>query len=272
MMEFNSRQPFGSFSPSLAARMRQGLQSLDPRFLIPLCAVAGLAAWLVPRWMLGFFFFPALALIWLACRTLPEGTKLLRVYALFSLFWALSHFLLQLWEHPGGIRPALEGAGTLGVRLFVLFGLALGVSLSATALTLGRVLAWYLQRLAVLEEKFCALPFLRGRLRPRLTHAAWRSGLALAVMAAFLPRTFRTLRDLRRTLHLRAPRLSSRRRLILLGLASLRLIGIQAWSVTLSVASRDLYRPLPWTWRRDGVRAKGGGNPETGGCRPPRSI
>jgi hypothetical protein len=249
--EPNFRRSSPAGARSAAARILQVLKRVDSRLLIPLCSAAGLAAWLVPRQMLGAFFFPALCLLWLAYQLLPEGKKLLRGYALFSLFWGLSHFALRLWEHPDVFWPAMGEAGIFGVRLFSLLGLALGVPLTGSALTAGRVLTWYLQGLAVLEEMLCALPCLRGRFHPRLRQSAWNCGLALAVMLAFLPRTLRTLRDLRRNLNLRAPHLSSRRRMILLGLGALRLFGAQAWSMTVSIAARDLYRPLPWTWRKE---------------------
>ena len=253
--EQNFRPPSPAGARTAAVRVLQGMKLVDSRILIPFCAAAGMAAWLAPGRMLGVFFLPALFLAWLGYRILPEGKKLMRSCVVFSLFWGLSHFMLQLWEHPDAFWTASVEAGVFALRLFCLLGLALGVSLASSALEVGRVLTWYLQRLAVLEETLCALPFLRNKFHPRLGRSAWRCGLALTVMVAFLPRTLRTLRDLRRNLNLRAPQLSRRRRLFLLGLGALRLLGMQAWSMTVSIAARDLYRPLPWTWRKEPGRA-----------------
>ncbi|MDR2050487.1 MAG: hypothetical protein LBQ63_01765 [Deltaproteobacteria bacterium] len=233
----------------LALGLKRILSGTDPRLLVPLCSFTGMAVWLLPPSILlplcPLVLLPALA----ALILLPGGRAVLGVYAGFALFWSLSSFLLQFWEQ-GLLSPALRAALIFGVRLCCLSGPATALGLAVSPLTLGRVLVWYMQRLGVLEAAFCALPPCRGILAPKLAGAAWRCGLTLAVMAVFLPRSLRVLAGLRRSLRLRAPGLAFSRRCFLLGLSALRLLSVQTWELSLSIASRDLYRPQPWAWRK----------------------
>ncbi len=237
------------FGLALAERVRCGLLGVDARLLVFLCAALGLCAWLLPWQGLVFFMPPALLVTFTVCKTMPGLGKLAAAQAGFALFWALGFFSLQMWERPGQPWETAFYSVIFGLRLYCMLALALAAPLSITPLTFGRVLTWYVSKIGKVEETLLALPPLRGRLRPRLAERAWRCGLALAVMAAFLPRTWRGLAALRQSLQLRAPCLSLRRRLFLLALAALRLLGTQTWDMTLAIASRDLYRPLPWQWR-----------------------
>jgi len=88
----------------------------------------------------------------------------------------------------------------------------------------------------------------RHKVRPVLAQNAWRAALALCLMMAFLPRSLRAMKDLRRSLLMRAPNLAPYKRVGLLGLALLRVISSQTWDMTLAIASRNLYRPEPWIW------------------------
>ena len=229
--------------------LRRHLARCDVRLLVALVTVSGVAAWLAPWQGLFCFFFLACILAATAFLTLPEGRGALTAYGLFVLVWVVSRLCLYLFEHPGAFGPALEGAVLLGMRLFTLLGLALAVPLTVTPLTLGRVLSWYLGWLVRSEAAVCTHLF-RGKVRPVLGEGVWRAALALALMMAFFPRTFRTLSDLRRSLARRAPHLPLRRRVTLLGVSVLRILSVQTWDMALAVASRDLYRPQPWCWRK----------------------
>ena len=193
------------------------------------------AAWLLPwPWLLLLLPFalpPALA----AALLLSDGWKIIRAYTLFSLFWLATFFLFRLGAESGAYTACLETL-EFGTRLSCLPGAALAPALRLSALELSRIFVWYLS------------PF----------SLAWRCGLALAVMLAFLPRCLRVLRGLRVSAALRAPHLSARRRIFLLGLASLRILGAQTWSMAICIAGRDLYRPGPWLWRAVEKKARRG--------------
>lgn len=234
---------------AFALKIRGGASSIDTRLLVLLCAGCGLCAWLL-YWPVLFVLLPlALLFSFTAYMLMPGARAALLAYSSFAVFWAAGYFTLQLWEHPGSFEASAKGAAIFGLRLYCLLGLALAVPLTTTALRLGRVFTWYVQRIGWVEIKICAFPLWKGRLRPRITQSAWRCGLALAIMAAFLPRCFRVLSGLRRNLQLRAPHLSMRKKMFVLGLAALRLLSTQTWDMTISIASRDLYQPLPWNWR-----------------------
>lgn len=213
----------------------------DARALIVLVSLGGTLAWLLPWPALLLFLPPAAISAWAAYALLPNGRSAFKAYMVFVLFWALSYFLLQLWEHGSGASgQALWGALVFGARLFTILGLALLLPLCLSAVTVGRALTWYIQRVGLL---------FRGRMRKRVMLAAWQAGLGLAIMAAFMPRVFRAMGGLSQNLKVRAPHLPAHRRFWLLGLSALRLLGSQTWDMSVSIAARGLYRPEPWNWR-----------------------
>ncbi len=232
-----------------AVRVRSLVMRADPRALVAGTALAGVAAWFAPWQALPFFFLPACLIGVTAYRLMPQGARLIRVYAFFALLWTVSRLGLYLVEHPGAFADSLEGALMLGARLCTMLGLALAIPLALTPLLVGRVLCWYLSGFAALETRILDLPPLRGRIRPRLAELAWRASLGMVLMMSFFPRALRLLSDLRRSLYLRAPGLPLSRRLALLGMGALRVLSLQTWDMTLSIASRDLYRPEPWNFR-----------------------
>ena len=240
----------------MSTRFLALLHSLDPRLLVFLVTAWGLCLWLGPWPFLVASLPVACVLLLAAHRAMPGFRKFFWAYASFALFWTLSFAFLQVWEQGLWATPPaspemvrLYGQSLLfGLRLFALVGLGLAVPMTTSAITLGRILVWYLQGPAWIEERFCR-HLLRGRVQPFLFGRCWQVGLALAIMLAFLPRACRSLAAIRRTLLLRAPHLPARKRLTLLCLASLRLFGAQTWDTALSIASRNLYRPEPWQYR-----------------------
>lgn len=238
--------------------VRRALAASDPRALVAAVTVASVLAWLLPWQGMLCFFILASIVAAAACRVMPGGRQALGAYGVFVLLWTFSGFFLRIFEQPGALGPAMEDALLLGARLFTLLGLAMAVPMAVTPLTLGRTLAWYLQWPARAEAYACSL-WPKGGLKPKVFTGVWRAALALALMMAFFPRLLRMLAALRRSLHLRAPRLALHRRLALLGLAVLRVCSAQTWDMALAIASRDLYRPEPWVLRagRDIQRRNG---------------
>lgn len=252
----NTEQPLATRAARLVHRT---LAVADPRALVAAVTITGLLAWLLPWQGLLWFFALACILAVAACRTMPGGRQTLGAYGIFVLLWVLSSFFLRLFDQPDAVGSAMKEALLLGARLFTLLGLAMAVPMAATPLTLGRTLAWYLHWPARAEAYVCSL-WPGGGLKPKIFTGVWRAALALALMMAFFPRLLRMLAALRRSLQLRAPRLALHRRFALLGLAVLRVCSAQTWDMALAIASRDLYRPEPWTLqvgrdiqRRDGL-------------------
>ena len=242
-----SRVP--SFAEKSARSVQSRLSRADIRFLAALVSASGILVWIAPWQVTLVFLAPACIFAGTTALVSRLGRGALGAYGLFVLMWSVAQFALYLFENPGAYSAALAVSAHLGARLFTLLGLALAVSLAATPLTLGRALSWYLGWLAVIENFIC-FTILRGRIRPRLAGGLWRAALALCLMMAFFPRAMRVLLLLRRSLALRAPRLAPHRRAALLGLALLRIAGAQTWDMTLAIASRNLYRPEPWIWRK----------------------
>jgi hypothetical protein len=124
------------------------------------------------------------------------------------------------------MREAARAALDMAARLYMGLNLARCVTLHTSPLNLGRALTWHI----------------------RFIKPAWHCGLALTIMLAFIPRAAHCFINLRRSLTLRAPHLTPHKRIILLTLAALRLLGTQTWDMAACVAARNLYRPEPWLW------------------------
>ena len=236
------------FSEKAARRVRDAIARLDTRLLVVCVSAAGVLAWVMPWQVTAFFFIVAAVIAATAVVELRDGRAALTAYGIFVLLWTVSQLLLYLFERPGQFTDASIQAISLGAKLFVLLGLALAVPLAATPLTLARTLSWYLSGLVGAEQWVCSRVF-RGRVKPVLAEGAWRSALALCLMMAFFPRSIRAMKELRRSLLMRAPHLAVHRRVALLGLALLRVVSSQAWDMTLAIAARNVYRPGPWLWR-----------------------
>ncbi|MCC8193283.1 MAG: hypothetical protein LIP28_01370 [Deltaproteobacteria bacterium] len=236
-------------SERLARQVRAWLVRLDTRVLVGFVSAAGLLAWIMPWPVTVFFFAVACVFAFTAAVELRDGRAALTAYGVFVLVWTVSQLALFLLEHPGQFREATIQAALLGGRLFVLLGLALAVPLAATPLMLARTLTWYLGWLVGAEKWVCFTLF-RRKITPVLAGGVWRAALALCLMMAFFPRSMRSMKELRRSLLMRAPRLPLYKRAGFMGLAVLRVVSSQTWDMTLAIASRNLYRPEPWEWPR----------------------
>lgn len=243
-----SERTLRTFFGRATSAVRSRIVHTDTRLLVALVSVSGILAWVLPWQGTAVFLLAALVITTTAAHELREGRAVLAAYGLFVLLWTVSQFLLSLLERPGEYDAAAAQALLLGARLFTLLGLALAVPLAATPLMLGRTLAWYLRWPVKLESRICAVVF-RGRVRPVLAGKVWRIAFALSLMMAFFPRSLRAMKDIRRSLLMRAPHLAPHRKLALMGLALLRVVSAQTWDMTLAIAARGVYRPEPWEWR-----------------------
>ena len=237
-----------SFSDRAARAVHAYIARRDARVLVAFVSGAGLAAWLLPWQATLLAGVLAAVIAFTAVKELHDGRAALAAYGVFVLLWTVSQLLLYLFEHPGQFGAATARSLLLGGKLFTLLGLALAVPLGATPLTLGRTLSWYLGWLVGMEGWVCGT-LLRGKVRPVFAGGVWRASLALCLMMAFFPRSMRAMKDLRRSMLMRAPHLALRKRVALMGLALLRVMSSQTWDMTLAIASRDVYRPGPWTWK-----------------------
>ncbi len=237
-----------SFTGRLARFFRRCLTRLDTRILVGLVSLSGVLAWVLSWQATLCFFILAAAIAFTAAVELRDGRAALTAYILFVLLWTASQLVLYLFERPGEFGPATAQSLLLGGKLFTLLGLAMAVPLAATPLMLGRTLTWYLGWLVGMEAWVCRT-VLRGKAAPVLAGGVWRAALALCLMMAFFPRSLRAMRELRRSMLMRAPSLPLRKKVVLMGLALLRVVSAQTWDMTLAIASRDLYRPEPWEWQ-----------------------
>ena len=230
-------------------RIRRLLRRTDTRLLLLLAALAGLAAWFVPWPWVGLLAPCAALLACVAYSLLPRGKTMLAAYGLFLLLWVAGRHSLELFETPGAFGPALQSSVVWGIRLAIMLGFALTVPLASTPVGIGRAVHWCLHSVAQPRRRIWSLWPLR-KIRPSVERLAWQASLAMAVMLAFIPKTAATLAAQRTSLSMRCPNMPIHRRLHLLGLGVLRALSQETWDMSLSIASRGVYRAEPWQWRK----------------------
>ncbi|MDR2456444.1 MAG: hypothetical protein LBE49_07620 [Deltaproteobacteria bacterium] len=225
-----------------AERVRRIAAGLDLRLLMVLVSALGLCSWLLPWPCLIAFGPSSFVAAWAAwrLRAIPRGA--VKAYAAFLILWTLAKLLSSLLEAPGAWGPAVYSALELGSRLAVMAALALAVPLAATAVEIGRAAGWLLGPMDRLLGLF------RKKEAESDPGLSWRAALAVCLMMSFLPRAIKAVGQLRQALLLRAPSMSSARRLRLLAETLIRVMGSQAWDAALAITARDLYRPEPWSW------------------------
>ncbi|MDR1658170.1 MAG: hypothetical protein LBT47_11555 [Deltaproteobacteria bacterium] len=231
------------FSIRVAKKIQNILTRTDIRLLVALGAASGLASWLGPIVIVPIFLTAGLPIFWAAIKLKAVPRSVLTAYIVFVILWTSAQFCLSLIEHPEEINQAAWRAFYLGARLTSIVSLALIIPLAATPLKVGRAISWYLEPGAALWSRLR-----RSKNSRAQASGAWQVSLGLTLMMSFLPRVCSSLTNLNRSLKLRAPQLSAFRRIRLLGLALLRIIGTQTWEVALAIAGRNLYRPEPWIW------------------------
>lgn len=167
----------------------------------------------------------------------PGNVRLLRTYVFFVLFWSVAKFALGLF---GPISWQQAGIDALLIAVRVSCLLLLGAALTMTTTT--RAMGLGLSAL---------LGPLLGRER------AWKLALSFALMAHFLPMTWRTVEQVKVTVRQRCPKLKLHKRLPLMVQAILRNLGRLTWDQSLALAGRNLDRAeawrtdlpfFPWQW------------------------
>ncbi len=165
--------------------MSSGSFRPDARLLLPLAALYSLLIWAAaPPAPAACIALMGLFRLGVGRPLLPAGgfARALR----FALFWAVLKLAVDavlinsgsLSLVPVETLPELAlQAGLLGLRLFLLLLLGLGLTGLVSAPAMGSALVWFIP------------PPLRGRL--------WRLGPALAFMARCLPEIFAAARDVR---------------------------------------------------------------------------
>lgn len=210
------------------------LNSLDPRLKILLAGCFGVATWHVDNTTLGAYSF----FLWLLCARADFFTRarwpMFRAYLAFILLWVFLKFILDSLPSMASIhllplpllrQNAIEAA-LLGLRLCVLIGLGLVLTLTTSPRQLGLALSWFL--------------------RPILGKNSWKTALSLALMIHFLPLVQSTFAQVKQTIRLRQPKRSRWQRFLLVPQAALRLLAQKTWNQTVAVAARGLDSPEAW--------------------------
>lgn len=219
------------------AGVRSVLTGADPRVKLLVALALGVLIWRAGWPGLAVYVTALGALALLHRDVWPGGRHLLRTYLFFVLFWSGSKFLLGLWGASDwrvvGLAALLAAAR---ISCLLLLGTVLTMTTSERAMGRG----------------------LSALLRPLLgAERSWRLALSFALMAHFLPLTWRTVEQVRRSVRLRCPGMPLRRRVPLLVQAVLRSLGRVTWDQSLAIAGRGLdrseawrtrlpFRPLPW--------------------------
>ena len=182
-------------------------------------------------------YFPPWALpLWLAvlaCLFLrremraAEALAMLRGAAVFAAAWFAMLFPCLAWQYSGDVAAASAAALPMAGRLLAWAVLGMAFARFSPPIETGRAAAWFLR------------PFLGGR--------AWRAGLALALVAWFLPATLHLVGDVNAAIRARRLSLPWRRRVFLVAGTALRLMEKKAWELALGLASRRLDQDRAWT-------------------------
>ncbi|WP_022661637.1 energy-coupling factor transporter transmembrane component T [Paucidesulfovibrio longus] len=205
------------------------LSGLDPRVKLLAALTLGVLVWR-SSWpgLIAYFLFLG-TVAWNYRHSWPGSRNLMRTYMAFVIFWSLAKFGLGLlggaaWELAAG--DALLVAARISCLL--LLGAALTMTTSTRSMGLG----------------------LSSLLRPVIgQERAWRLALSFALMAHFLPMTWRVVEQVRETVRRRCPKLRLRRRVPLMAQAILRNLGKLTWDQSLAIAGRGMDKSEAWESR-----------------------
>lgn len=193
---------------------------VDARLKLILLLVASFitqyqAEWFLPFWLLllcGLFIHPEM-------RTL-EARRMLRGGLVFSLFWFVMVMAYLAWDMDGNVTAAAWLALPMTLRILALTIAGTAFVRLASPLESGRAAAWFL--------------------RPFIGRRAATAGLALALVAWFLPIALRLVGDINASLKARHVRLGLLRKVFLVSGTALRLMEKKAWELALGISSRKL--------------------------------
>jgi len=222
------------------------IQKTDLRLLILLCPALGVLAWHSPWPWLCVPLALALWLLVCGLQALPWLKKFLKVYLFFALFWLICSFFFQNLDKSSPWPDILVQTGLLALRFACLPGLALPLILAASPIRIGLACAWYacaLSRVFLVPAGIIQPQFRNPEVNP-----GWKVGLAVALTISLIPRVYRDLSALQRSLNLRAPKLKAGKKARLICLGALRLFGEQTWEQSLALTSRQLDQPEVWRY------------------------
>jgi hypothetical protein len=203
--------------PEASMHMRK---KLDARLKLVLLLVVSFitqyqAEWFLPLWLVllcGLFIHPEM-------RTL-EARRMLRGGLVFSLFWFVMVAAYLVWDMGGDAAAAARLALPMTIRILSLAIAGTAFVRLSSPLESGRAAAWFL--------------------RPFIGRRAATAGLALALVAWFLPIALRLVGDISASLKARHVRLGLFRKAFLVSGTALRLMEKKAWELALGISSRKM--------------------------------
>lgn len=213
------------------------LYRLDPRARLLCAGTLGVLVWQAPPLAVAAYALLVAALFLFSGTATRAGFSMARPYLWFVLLWAG----VKLAADTAGLGPAAQAtalpaadrllealpqAGLMALRLMVLIGIGLLLTLTGSPRSLGLAMAWFL--------------------KPVLGRRAWHAALSLALMVHFLPLIQKTVAQVRQAIRLRAPRCTAVRRWLLIPQATLRVMSQKTWAQTVAVAARGLDSPDAW--------------------------
>ncbi len=173
------------------------------------------AEWFLPIWLVlvcGLFIHPEM-------RTM-EARRMLRGGVVFSLFWFLMVVAYLVWDMDGNLTGAAWQALPMTLRILTLTIAGTAFVRLTSPLESGKAAAWFL--------------------RPFLGKRAATVGLALALVAWFLPIALRLVGDINASLKARHVKLGLFRKIFLVSGTALRLMEKKAWELALGICSRKV--------------------------------
>lgn len=222
--------------------MRERLaQAADPRVFVLLTCLGGILVWRAA--------FPAV-LLYLATALLPFGLKTLRGRAepgalagifRFALFWAClklamdaASFALSNWPAFADCQAALLTAAgqalLLFLQVFALMTAALALTLALSPSMLARAVSWLI--------------------RPFAGKNAWKPALAFALMAHYLPRIQRMIRQAKTAALSRGLPAKGKAFWLLAFPHIFRMLARGTWSQAVAIAGRGLDTAEAWTYKK----------------------
>ncbi|MFV0423903.1 hypothetical protein [Oleidesulfovibrio sp.] len=223
-----------------SARRPDILSSLDPRAKLVCAGFLGVLVWQAATPVLVCYALFVASLFAISHNINASHLPMLRSYLWFVILWAA----IKLCIDAAGLTPAaqllfpqhaafadriqlaLPAAGVFALRLLILIGIGLLLTLSGSSRSLGLALSWFL--------------------RPVLGKRAWHMALSLSLMIHFLPLIQQTTAQVRHAIRLRNPACSKLRCWLLLPQATLRVMSQKTWTQTVAVAARGLDSPEAW--------------------------
>ncbi len=175
------------------------------------------------------------AAVWLALLSLlflhremrsAAAWSMLRGAFIFAAVWFTMLFAYLIWQNRGDVPKTINEALPMAGRLLALAVIGIAFSRLSPPVETGKAIAWFL--------------------RPFVGQRAWKAGLALALVAWFLPEALDMAAKVNASLTLRGVTLSWRKKAVLIPGTVLRIMEKQAAAMAISLASRRLDQDRVW--------------------------